>query len=139
MVSKYGKRIALIFLYLQYKDWRMSVIIFLPFTAVFPFPFLVMQQISLFFKQVCFEKNLLMCSWFSLIGYPFCFLWGLYPSNFTNACFWKKIEFLNVEFHKKKWSQNYPTMKVGVWRDCKWVYGKTLGGSPLAFLLLDGK
>ena len=28
----------------------------------------------------------------------------VYPSSFTNARFWKKIEFLNVIF-RKKWSQ----------------------------------
>ena len=41
----------------------------------------------------------------------------IYPSSFL-AHFWKKIEFLNVIL-QEKWSQKYPTMKLGILRHCK--------------------
>ena len=34
------------------------------------FPLLIMQQISSFFKQVCFFKKMLTCCWFSSIECP---------------------------------------------------------------------
>ena len=41
----------------------------------------------------------------------------IYPSSFTNVHFWNVI-FSNVIFQEKR-SQNYPTMKVRIWRHCK--------------------
>ena len=39
---------------------------------------------------------------------------GIYPSSFTNFRFERSFEFSNVIFNEKQ-SQNYPTIKVGVW------------------------
>ena len=56
IASKVWKKIVLIFLYTLYKARRKSESSFShSFLAIFPS--LVMQQISSFFKQVCFEKN----------------------------------------------------------------------------------
>ena len=38
----------------------------------------------------------------------------IYPSSFTNVRFERSFEFSNVIFNEKL-SQNYPTIKVGVW------------------------
>ena len=43
---------------------------------------------------------------------------GIYSSCFTNVRFWKKINSSNAIFCEKH-SQNYPTMKVGVWTHYK--------------------
>ena len=53
---KYGKKLSYFYLYTLYKARRKLESSFShSFLAVFPS--LVMQQISSFFKQVCFEKN----------------------------------------------------------------------------------
>ena len=56
LMSKYGEKIVLIFLYTLYKGQRMSESSFShSFIAVFVFPLLVMLQTSSYsFKQVCF-------------------------------------------------------------------------------------
>ena len=62
LTRKYGKRIALAFLYTLYKAQIMSDSPFLhSFTAVFPFSFgsNATNSFIFFFKQVCFEKKLL--------------------------------------------------------------------------------
>ena len=45
-------------------------------------------------------------------------VWDIYPSSFTNARFWTKIELSNILFHDKR-SKNYSKMQVGICRCCK--------------------
>ena len=79
LMSKYGKRIVLIFLYALYKARRNSES---SFSHSSVFHLLVMQRISSFFKQVYFEKILLARCWFPSTRCPFRSLYmQIYPLN----------------------------------------------------------